>query len=424
MPAKTVASKQDWFKAQSSGDSAHPRPGPNRAARRHRPPLRLLPHSARPLDTSWIRGSTPRHPKPRRRTVAAHHHLVGVASPPRPDVAPHLALRPADALAPCSSPAPPGDPAAVVEPPAGDDLPPSRPCHDLLLTGPHHRPSPRPPRVLLADDASSSSSPKAPLSLAAPAHQRRKGRLHHDDLKQRNEDVNAPIPGPAPTAPPDATARLSDSSRTAPAPSIRAGSGARPRGTPSPDAAPSPLTTTSSASPPRLAPTSPRASPCALLTPWLRARVPRRPATLLRWMSHPPATTSLPRARATASSSPDPHHHPSPRPPHLLLADDASSSSSPKAPPSLAAPCSPTQVRTPVLLLLPVPSRRRSPTPPHHPLAAGSRRTARRARRRFPHSPPSLRGLAPLLPLHCSRCQLLLRPASLAVAGQASAQSG
>nr|XP_020183236.1 atherin-like [Aegilops tauschii subsp. strangulata] len=191
------------------------------------------------------------------RPVAARRlwcHLAGAASPPRPDIAPRLALRPAAALAPCSSPAPPGDPAAVDEPPAGDDLPPSRPCHGLLLTGPHHRPSPRPPRLLLADDASPSSFPKAP--------------------------------------------------------------------------------------------------------------------------------------------------------------------------PSLAAPCSPTHVRTPVLLLLPVPSRRRSAAPPHHPLAAGSHRTARRARRRFPHSPPSLRGLAPLLPLRRCRYRLLLRPASLAVAGLASAQSG
>nr|XP_045083665.1 PR domain zinc finger protein 2-like [Aegilops tauschii subsp. strangulata] len=191
-------------------------------------------------------------------------------------------------------------------------------------------------------------------------------------------------------------ARLSDSSRTAPAPSIRAGSGAQPRGTSSPDAAPSPLTTTSSASHPCLAPTSPRASPCALPPPWLRARVSRRPATLLRWTSHPPAKTSLSRARATASSSPDPTTAR-----RLVLL-----------------------VRTPVLLLLPVPSRRRSPAPPHHPPAAGSRRTARRARRRFPHSPPSLRGLAPLLPLRRSPCLLLLRPASLAVAGLASAQSG
>nr|XP_045083666.1 translation initiation factor IF-2-like [Aegilops tauschii subsp. strangulata] len=139
-------------------------------------------------------------------------------------------------------------------------------------------------------------------------------------------------------------ARLSDSSRIAPAPSIRAGSGARPRGTPSPDAAPSPLTTTSSASPPRLAPTSPRASPAPCRRPGsvLEPRAARRPccggrATRRR---RPPSLARPCHGLLLTG----PHHRPSPRPPHLLLADDTSPSSSPKVPPSLAAPCSPTQI--------------------------------------------------------------------------------
>nr|XP_020186265.1 proline-rich protein 36-like [Aegilops tauschii subsp. strangulata] len=48
-----------------------------------------------------------------------------------------------------------------------------------------------------------------------------------------------PIPGAAPATPPDATARLSVSSRTSP-PSTHAGTGARPCGAPITDAAPSP----------------------------------------------------------------------------------------------------------------------------------------------------------------------------------------
>nr|XP_020152180.1 vegetative cell wall protein gp1-like [Aegilops tauschii subsp. strangulata] len=179
-------------------------------------------------------------------------------------------------------------------------------------------------------------------------------------------------------------------------------------------------------------PVRPRPAPASATTavPALRrlGRVRHGSPRPRRARPRPRAAASCP---AASPSSPchgllltGPRHRPSPHPPRLLLADDASSSSSPKAQPSLAAPCSPTPARTPVLLLLPVPSRRCSPAPPHYPLAAGSHRTARRARRRFPHSPPSLHGLAPLLPLRRSRCLLLLRPASLAVAGLASAQSG
>ncbi|XP_048556208.1 proline-rich receptor-like protein kinase PERK2 [Triticum urartu] len=72
----------------------------------------------------------------------------------------------------------------------------------------------------------------------------------------------APIPGAAPAAPPVATARLSDSSRTLPAPLTRAGSGARPRGTPSPEAAPSPpRPSTASLEPPTVIVASSSSSP-------------------------------------------------------------------------------------------------------------------------------------------------------------------